>query len=189
MFYSWSSEHLLVRMSKIIRLPGESCLTACKWTPKWRLKATCQDSPPTPAEVSRATTRSSAGKERCESTLHPFLKQNFFFFKRGALINLVQCCEKLSGAQLLARLPTAFGAFWHCCSLRLLVGTSPWVTGGSSQVQEKSLTTNKCSVTHSRHSMSRRVSLGACVRVFMCHIFLFIALHQSHRKCVVYKEW
>lgn len=41
-----SSEHLLVRVSKIIRFPEDSCLTGCKWTPKLRLKTTCQISSP-----------------------------------------------------------------------------------------------------------------------------------------------
>ena len=48
-------------MSKIIRLPEDSCLTGCKWTPKSGLKTTCQSSPPpeesftTSAEVSWVT--------------------------------------------------------------------------------------------------------------------------------------
>lgn len=41
-----SSEHLLVRVSKISRFPEDSCLTGCKWTPKLRLKTTCHISSP-----------------------------------------------------------------------------------------------------------------------------------------------
>lgn len=41
-----SSEHLLVWMSKIIRLPQDFCPTGCKWTLESRLQTTCQGSPP-----------------------------------------------------------------------------------------------------------------------------------------------
>lgn len=56
-----SSEHLLVWMSKIIRLPQDFCPTGCKWTLESRLQTTCQGSPPpeesfnTSAEVSWVT--------------------------------------------------------------------------------------------------------------------------------------
>lgn len=51
----------------------------------------------------------------------------------------------------------------------------------------KSLTTNKCSLTHSRHSMSHCVRL--CVSAHKCFVYhsviYFSIYHPSHRKCVL----
>lgn len=169
-----SSEHLLVRMSKIIRLPQDSCLTGCKWTPKSGLKTTCQSSPPpeesftTSAEVSWVTKDLVLEKEWWGSTLDTFFK------KQTWKKNLMHLKSFL--IQVVSSSHSFWWIFWHCCSLWLLVDKTPWVTGGSCQLEGKSLTTNKCSLTHSRHSMSHCV-LCVCECVCLYILFYYILLY------------
>lgn len=88
--------------------------------------------------------------------------------------------------------PTAFlGEFWHCCSCWLLVDKSPWVTGGLCQLEGKSLTANKCSLTHRRHSMSHCVQ--ACVSELQsfiyCSVIYFFYLSRFPQKMCPFQNW
>lgn len=118
-----SSEHLLVRVSKIIRLPQDSCPTGCKWTLESKLKTTCQGSPPpeeyfnTSAEVSWVT-----------NILKTVIKVNighvvFFLFllKQTKIVHWLRWCDPMK--RFLIQVASSSHSFW--CILTLLFTLAP----------------------------------------------------------------
>lgn len=155
-------------MSKIIRLPQDSRPTGCKWTPMSRLKTTCQGSPPpgecfsTSAEVSWVA---KMGKEWWKSTLDTCFVSDWVGVMAVKSFSNTSC---VFFPQLLVDFDTAVRSGSWSTSL-------PESPEAHANREGKSLTTNKCSLTHSRHSMSHCVSGSVCVResVDVCLNVLF----------------
>ena len=148
-------------MSKIIKLPQDSRPTGCKWTPMSRLKTTCQGSPPpgecfsTSAEVSWVA---KMGKEWWKSTLDTRFVSDWVGVMAVKSFSNTSC---VFFPQFLVDFDTAVRSGSWSTSL-------PESPEAHANREGKSLTTNKCSLTHSRHSMSHCVSGSVCVCVCVC---------------------
>lgn len=190
-------------MSKIIRLPQDSCPTGCKWTPKSRLKTTCQIPPPPEESFNTAAEVSWVTKILCWKRVmkvnfgHMWGRFSFFFFPKT---KIKKCAIWFSQCDAVKKLSITscvlFPQLW--VNFDTAVHSGSWSTSLPESLEARANWRERAWPLTSAHwliaaTVCPTVSVCECVCVslytILLYTILFPTLHPSHRKCVVFQKW